>query len=84
MAPTTVDTIINSENLANGQPDSRHIETDSTPNKADSTVDSNLVDAEVQSTDTDFSPANVRSQRLRQPLMMLSYHNSGNPIDIQA
>ena len=70
--------------MANCPPDSPHIESDSTPNKADSTLDSNLVDSEVQSTDADFSPANVLPQRLRQPPMMLSYHNLANPIDMQA
>ena len=84
MVPTTADTVVNSENWANCPPDPPHIETDSTPNKADSTLDSNLVDSEVQSTDTDFSPANMRPQRLRQLPMMLSYHNLGNPIDMQA
>ena len=84
LAPTTADTAVNSENLENCPPDSPHIETDSTQNKADSTLDSNLVDSEAQATDTDFSPANVRPQRFRQPPMMLSYHNLGNPIDMQA
>ena len=74
LAPTTADTAVNSENLVNCPPDSPHIETDSTPNKADSTLDSNLVDSEVQAMDQDLSPSNVRPQHLRQPPMMLSYH----------
>ena len=41
LAPTAADTAVNAENLANCTPDSLHIETDSTPNKADSTLDSN-------------------------------------------
>ena len=65
-------------------PDSPQIKTDSTPNKVDSALDSNLADSEVQATNTEFSPANMRPQHLRQPPMMLSYHNLGNPIDMQA
>ena len=70
--------------MVNCSPDSPQIETDSAPTEVDSTLDSNLVDSEVQDTDTDFSPANVRPQPLRQLPTMLSYHNLQNLIDMQA
>ena len=75
LAPAIAETVVNSENLVNCPPDSPHIEIDSTPNKADSTLDSKLVDSEVQATDQDLSPSNVQPQRLLQLPMMLSYHN---------
>ena len=59
LAPTSENTVVYSKNLANCPPDSPYIERDSTPNKADSTLDSKLVDSEVQATDKDFSPSNV-------------------------